>query len=53
MKKLTHWIAATFMRDYDKTSNLKVRARYGMIEGWTGIIINSVQVEPKFSYQIR
>ncbi|NOZ23871.1 MAG: cation transporter [Planctomycetes bacterium] len=40
MKELTRRIAARTIRDYEKTENLKVRARYGMLEGWVSIVVN-------------
>jgi len=40
VKKLTRRIAARFIRDHEKISNLKVRARYGMLEGWVSIVVN-------------
>lgn len=42
MKKLTHWIAAKFIKNYQSTKDLKVRAQYGALEGWTSIVINTL-----------
>ena len=40
MKRLTRWIAAIFIKDYDSKDDLRVRARYGYLEGWVSIIGN-------------
>ena len=40
MKKFTHWIAAKVIKDYQRVNDLKVRARYGALEGWASIVIN-------------
>ncbi|MEW6359100.1 MAG: cation diffusion facilitator family transporter [Planctomycetota bacterium] len=42
LKELTRRIAARYIPDYEKTSNLKVRARYGVLEGWVSVVINIV-----------
>ena len=40
MKKFTQWIAAKAIKDYQSVNDLKVRSRYGTLEGWTSIVIN-------------
>jgi cation diffusion facilitator family transporter len=40
LKKLTHWIAAKAIKDHQRVDDLKVRARYGALEGWASIIVN-------------
>lgn len=40
MKKFTHWIAAKAIKDHQSVNDLKVRARYGALEGWASIVIN-------------
>ena len=40
MKKFTHWIAAKLIKDHQRGNDLKVRARYGALEGWASIVIN-------------
>ena len=40
MKKFTHWIAAKLIKDHQSVNDLKVRARYGALEGWVSIVIN-------------
>lgn len=40
MKKLTLWIVVKTIRDYTRINDLKVRARYGLLEGWVSIVIN-------------
>jgi cation diffusion facilitator family transporter len=40
MKKFTQWIAAKTIKDHQSVNDLKVRARYGALEGWASIVIN-------------
>ncbi len=40
MKKLTRWIAAKTIKNHQKVNDLKVRARYGALEGWVSIVVN-------------
>jgi len=40
MKKFTQWIAAKAIKDHQSVNDLKVRSRYGTLEGWTSIVIN-------------
>jgi len=42
MKRLTHWTAAKLIRDHERVNDLKVRARYGALEGWASILVNLV-----------
>ena len=38
--KITNWILKRFIKDYQKVNDVKVRTRYGLLEGWSSIIIN-------------
>jgi len=40
MKKFTPWMAAKFIKDHQNVNDLKVRARYGALEGWASIVGN-------------
>ena len=40
MKKFAHWIAAKCIKNHQSVNDLKVRARYGALEGWTSIVVN-------------
>lgn len=40
MKKFTHWIASKAIKNHQSVNDLKVRARYGALEGWVSIVIN-------------
>jgi len=40
VKKFTQWIAAKAIKDHQSVNDLKVRSRYGTLEGWTSIVIN-------------
>ncbi|RLB29485.1 MAG: hypothetical protein DRG87_07040 [Deltaproteobacteria bacterium] len=40
MRKFTRWIAAKLIKNRQNINDLKVRARYGALEGWTSIVIN-------------
>ena len=40
MKKFTHWVVATAIKDYTRVNDLKIRAKYGLLEGWVSIVIN-------------
>jgi cation diffusion facilitator family transporter len=40
MKKFTRWIAAKTIKNYQSVNDLKVRARYGALEGWVSIVLN-------------
>ena len=42
MKKLTQWIVKTYIKDHQSVNDLKVRARYGFLEGWVSIVGNLV-----------
>ena len=40
MKKFTQWIAAKVIKNHQSVNDLKVRSRYGALEGWASIVIN-------------
>jgi len=40
MKRFTRWLVSKSIKDYQNVNDLKVRARYGTLEGWTSIVIN-------------
>ena len=40
MKNFTPWIAAKLIKDHKNVNDLKVRSRYGALEGWASIVIN-------------
>ena len=40
MKKFTRWLVSKSIRDYQSVNDLKVRTRYGTLEGWTSIVVN-------------
>ena len=40
MKKFTHCIAAKYIKDHQNVNDVKVRSRYGALEGWSSIVIN-------------
>lgn len=40
MKRFTRWLVAKYIKNYQNINDLKVRARYGTLEGWTSIVIN-------------
>ncbi len=42
MKKLTHWTVARFIKNHQEVNYLKVRARYGALEGWVSIVGNTL-----------
>jgi len=42
MRKITQWIISKFIKDYQKVNDLKVRSRYGSLEGWVSIVVNIV-----------
>ena len=42
MKKLTRWIAARFIKNHQQMNDLEVRAGYGMLEGWTSVVGNTI-----------
>lgn len=42
MKKLTHWTVARFIKNHQEINYLKVRARYGALEGWVSIVGNTL-----------
>jgi len=40
MRKFTRWIVAKLLNNHQNINDLKVRARYGALEGWVSIVIN-------------
>ncbi|MCK4727677.1 MAG: cation diffusion facilitator family transporter [Desulfobacterales bacterium] len=42
MKKFTRWISARLIKNHQSVNDLKVRAQYGALEGWSSIAINIV-----------
>ncbi|MBT3376273.1 MAG: cation transporter [Lentisphaerae bacterium] len=42
IERLTQTIVSRFIRDHEHTDDLKVRARYGQLEGWASIVTNTV-----------
>lgn len=42
MKKLTHWTVARFIKNHQEIKYLKVRAKYGALEGWVSIVGNTL-----------
>ena len=42
MKKIIRWISAKFIKDHDKVDDIMVRSRYGSLEGWTSVVINTL-----------
>ena len=42
MKKFTRWISVKLIKNHQRINDLKVRAQYGVLEGWTSIILNTI-----------
>ena len=42
MNRFTLWLSSRLIRDHRNVNDLKVRTRYGMLEGWTSIVGNTV-----------
>jgi len=42
MKKFTQWIVSKLIKDYQKVDDLKVRSKYGSLEGWVSIVVNVI-----------
>ena len=40
MKKITHWLVSKIISNYQNVDDLKVRLRYGLLEGWISIVLN-------------
>ncbi len=40
MKKITQWLVSKLIPNYQNVDDLKVRLRYGLLEGWVSIILN-------------
>ena len=45
---MTAWLIRTFIKDYQDTTNRKVRASYGMLGSCTGIVVNVLLSLSKF-----
>lgn len=41
MRVLTEWIARRFITNYEDTANPDVREKYGLLEGWLSILVNT------------
>jgi len=42
VERLTQAFATRFIKNHDHTRDLKVRARYGQLEGWASIVVNTL-----------
>ncbi len=42
MQKITRCIVSKVIKDYQNTSNLEVRSKYGSLEGWVSIVVNII-----------
>lgn len=42
MKTFAHWISKKLITECDNIDSLKVRSKYGALEGWTSIVINTL-----------
>ena len=42
MRKFTQWIVSKFIKDYPKVNDLKIRSKYGSLEGWVSIVVNVI-----------
>jgi len=42
MEKFTRWLAGKFIQDAQNTGDRSVRERYGLLEGWVSIILNTL-----------
>jgi cation diffusion facilitator family transporter len=42
IRSISEYLARLFITDYQETSQLHVRARYGILQGWISIIVNLV-----------
>jgi len=40
MRQFTRWIVVKLIENHQNINDLKVRARYGALEGWSSIVIN-------------
>ncbi|HIJ19434.1 MAG TPA: cation diffusion facilitator family transporter [Deltaproteobacteria bacterium] len=49
MKKFTRWVVLKSIKDHQQIDDLKVRAKYGALEGWTSIVINILLFAVKIS----
>jgi len=49
MTAFTRWAAARLIKDHDQVDSLGVRSRYGALEGWTSIVVNTLLFGVKIS----
>ncbi|MBF0245843.1 MAG: cation diffusion facilitator family transporter, partial [Planctomycetes bacterium] len=49
MKRFTEWLVSRLIEDHRNARDLEVRARYGAVEGWLSIILNSILFAFKFA----
>ena len=49
MRRITLWIVTRFIKDHQNINDLKVRSRYGSLEGWVSIIGNIMLFAIKIS----
>ncbi len=42
MKRITEWIVSKTIKDHENVDDPKVRSSYGMLEGWSSIIVNII-----------
>ena len=52
VERVTQAIVARFIKDHEHTEDLKVRARYGQLEGWASIVTNTVLCAVKLAIGI-
>ena len=52
IKKFTKYITSIFIPDHHNINDMKVRAQFGALEGWTSIIVNTVLFAIKISIGI-
>ena len=42
IRSISEYLARLFITDYQKTNQVDVRARYGILQGWISIVVNLV-----------
>lgn len=42
MKKIVKWIVSKFIKDHQNINDLKIRSKYGSLEGWVSIVVNII-----------
>ena len=52
VERVTQAIVTRYIKDHDHTEDLKVRARYGQLEGWASIVTNTVLFAVKLAIGI-